>query len=371
MKYPLYIFVLHDHDSTQWGEYFDLIERRFKINDTVDTMDFSLHIPVRNISTNKLSSSQKIRDIKSALKLYTNVVIISFADKPLCKNDETAMFLKMCLELTGRKKGLHIIPVASTPDVFKMEKYPLKDLNHIRLFDFKIEIHVNFMLELSHEILCLFLEKGSCDTYPRVKLFISHSKRDGLDIAESFVSFLNQTPLKSFFDKNDIPRGMDFNKSLLEHIKHTNSAFLCINTDSYSTRQVCKEELILAKSYQRPIIFIDMIETVEWSFSYLGNAPVIRWSKNKVSYIVDKLIFEFLRNIIIDKQLHAYRKTIKSSVDQIITHKPDAFTIAILNEKFKRNKKSIFVLYSEVFALDKMELEVLKSIDPRYNFICH
>ncbi|MBU2857626.1 TIR domain-containing protein [Acidithiobacillus ferrooxidans] len=82
----------------------------------------------------------------------------------------------------------------------------------------------------------------------KVQVFLSHSKHDndGEKIACAIRERLQAGHgLSSFFDVHDIPAGLRFNKVLLQQVRV--SAMVAIHTDSYSSREWCRQEVIEAK----------------------------------------------------------------------------------------------------------------------------
>lgn len=70
----------------------------------------------------------------------------------------------------------------------------------------------------------------------KLKLFISHAKRDGLATAENFRnSIRSKTKLDSFFDKNDIIEGVDFENQIRENVE--SSLLMVLDSDAYGIRQ--------------------------------------------------------------------------------------------------------------------------------------
>ena len=114
-----------------------------------------------------------------------------------------------------------------------------------------------------------------------LQVFLSHTKLD-LEKEPYVVKNLSQylsiaQPIDAWFDSGDIPGGYRFDKAIAEGIK--NSALLSVLTDSYSSREWCRKEVLLAKKHRRPIVVVNAIQSQEVrSFPYLGNVPVIRWS---------------------------------------------------------------------------------------------
>lgn len=117
----------------------------------------------------------------------------------------------------------------------------------------------------------------------RIKVFLSHSKhdQDGAALARSMRSWLEQNShLSSFFDTHDIPPGMPFREVLLEEID--DSAVLVLYTDSYSSRDGCRQEVIEAKRRHVPMVVANCLRDRDrHSIPYLGNTPVVRVSPNR------------------------------------------------------------------------------------------
>ena len=118
-----------------------------------------------------------------------------------------------------------------------------------------------------------------------VQVFLSHSKHDhdgdGERIARDIRDWLHQSSgLSSFFDVLDIPAGTQFQEVLELHVKR--SALLAVHTDSYSSREWCRREIIQAKRYNVPMIVVNCVRDVdERGFPYMGNVPYVRLDPGK------------------------------------------------------------------------------------------
>ncbi|MCY4226463.1 MAG: toll/interleukin-1 receptor domain-containing protein, partial [Gammaproteobacteria bacterium] len=92
----------------------------------------------------------------------------------------------------------------------------------------------------------------------KIKVFISHSKhdRDGETIGISIRDWIHShSQLDSFFDIYDIPSGLSFDGILKHEIGA--GVFLAILTDSYSSREWCRREVIEAKRRRVPMIVVN------------------------------------------------------------------------------------------------------------------
>ncbi|MBW0238368.1 toll/interleukin-1 receptor domain-containing protein [Pseudomonas sp. D1HM] len=137
----------------------------------------------------------------------------------------------------------------------------------------------------------------------KVQIFLSHSKHDqhGEEIARSIRSRLYNTPgMDSFFDVYDIPAGLQFQKVLLHKVRV--SAMVAIHTDSYSSREWCRKEIIEAKRWHVPLVVANSISDIdERGFPYMGNVPVVRLEPggtDRIDFVIAHLLDEVLKNFL-------------------------------------------------------------------------
>lgn len=149
-------------------------------------------------------------------------------------------------------------------------------------------------------------EEEALEQYLRkVEIFLSHSKHDtyGERIAKLVREHLYRgegDSLSSFFDVHDIPAGLRFNKVIPKKVK--GSAVVAIYTDSYSSREWCRREIIEAKQCSVPLVVANcMSDFDERSFPYLGNVPVVRMdpdAANRIDHIINRLLDEVLKDFL-------------------------------------------------------------------------
>ena len=181
--------------------------------------------------------------------------------------------------------------------------------------------------------LCRFLEglATTGDTSPApTKLFLSHAKAD-LEkepfVTQKIIDYLKaDQPVETWVDSAKIETGSQFSEAIQKGIKQT--SLLAILTDNYSSREWCREEIMLAKEYQRPIVVIDALMTHEVrSFPFLDNVPRIRWDGNPQKS-VDLLLKETLRHLHVKKVLNQS----KHNEDIIFLRPPEPATILNVSE---------------------------------------
>lgn len=147
-------------------------------------------------------------------------------------------------------------------------------------------------------------EEEVLDAYlKKVQIFLSHSKHDedGERIAYSIRDRLHRGHgLASFFDVHDIPPGLRFHKVLLQQVRV--SAMVAIHTDSYSSREWCRREVIEAKRWNVPLVIANSISDLdERGFPYLGNVPVVRLEPHgtdRIDFVIGRLLDEVLKDFL-------------------------------------------------------------------------
>ncbi len=135
----------------------------------------------------------------------------------------------------------------------------------------------------------------------KIRIFISHSKHDddGEFVGSSIRDWIHMySPLDSFFDVYDIPPGLSFGDVLLREIGA--GAVLAIHTDSYSSREWCRREVIEAKRRLVPMVVVDCVrDVVPRGMPYLGNVPIVRMGPNqtdRIGTVAGCLLDEVFRN---------------------------------------------------------------------------
>lgn len=135
----------------------------------------------------------------------------------------------------------------------------------------------------------------------KIDVFLSHSKHDayGERIAKLIREFIHDSEgLSSFFDVYDIPAGLRFNKVIFQKVKM--SSVVAIYTDSYSSREWCRREIIEAKKWNVPLVVANCIRDFDdRSFPYMGNVPVVRMepeASDRIEFVVGRLLDEVLKD---------------------------------------------------------------------------
>lgn len=211
--------------------------------------------------------------------------------------------------------GTRVFPVAIEPGVLEhlgVEEQALRwDLwtgsQKERCRQLTAELTYEFCRMLRHYLEHLkrpLQDEAALEAYlKKVQIFLSHSKHDndGVQIAKAIRTQLhNGHGLASFFDVHDIPAGLRFQKVLLQQVRV--SAMVAIHTDSYSSREWCRREVIEAKRWNVPLVVANSISDLdERGFPYMGNVPVVRLEPNgvdRIDFVVARLLDEVLKDFL-------------------------------------------------------------------------
>lgn len=190
-------------------------------------------------------------------------------------------------------------------------------------------------------------EESALDAYLRkVQIFISHSKHDGdgEPIARAIRERLHGGHgLSSFFDVHDIPAGLRFHKVLPRQVRV--SAMVAIHTDSYSSREWCRREIIEAKRWNVPLVVANCISDLdERGFPYMGNVPIVRLEPNEVGRIdvvIGRLLDEVLKDFLWRCQVESLTRSMVDPAVLFLPRPPELISLVGLPPEEKVPKPVI------------------------------
>jgi len=198
--------------------------------------------------------------------------------------------------------------------------------------------------------ICRFLNGDKRGNRLPLRLFLSHAKQDINQTPEVFheiVEHLNSTqPVETWVDSAKIPGGSQFAEEIEAGVR--DCALLALVTRSYSSREWCRKEMLLAKRHQRPMVVVDASEGVEIrSFPYGGNTPRIRWAEGSAALAVDLLLKETLRH---QHALLVLARNMRET-DHVLASSPEPTTVG-------RSPKGSTILYPDPPVGDEEEEEL-------------
>lgn len=124
--------------------------------------------------------------------------------------------------------------------------------------------------------LCDLLSR-TVDAAPRLKVFISHAKADGRDLALALDQRIALAKLDAFVDEHHIVEGSAFDEAITGAFDPSSTALVAVVTDAYPSREWCRIEALTAKQSGVPVVVLDaVLDGHDRSFPYLGNVPLVR-----------------------------------------------------------------------------------------------
>jgi len=376
-KSPLSIYVLWHPDFREGKKYAESIYNTYSgENDNITHAKYDIPVNFRSLAYEK-ETFAKIPFSESA----KNALIILVDEYMFNDSNWTSAIDKTLKTNPGNTR---VFPIAFSDYAFDLNPECLSVTQFIKTTqknpcsgnDFESNNRIIKYRLLESIAKLLFNVKDNYDTEehsdPPIKLFISHAKDDGEDLAIQFRNHIySNTKLKAFFDANDIADGHQFEQEITKHIDH--SAFVIFNTDIYSDREWCRKEIIIAKRYRCPIIgVIDIKKGERRSFPYSGNFPTITWNNN-----FEEIINLILSQVISDKYNELYLKSIVKMYDLgkhysclVLPKAPELFNYIDIENLKKENKevKSLIVLYPDP-PIGIEELSLLNDVDKNIKFI--
>ena len=197
----------------------------------------------------------------------------------------------------------------------------------------------------------------------RTRVFLSHSKHDdiGERVAKCIRNWLQEdVNLSVFLDIVDVPAGLPSDEVLEAGVQQ--SAVLIVHSDSFSSREWCRREVLVAKASERPIVIADCIEDLdERVFPYIANVPVVRLRSqqpNGIERVVGRLLDEVFKDFLWQCRTAALRHAHPNVM--FVARPPELLTL--VNVKTNSPGKSVLV-YPDP-PLGSRELSVLDGIGP-------
>ncbi|MEN9973936.1 MAG: hypothetical protein RIS20_2283 [Bacteroidota bacterium] len=255
----------------------------------------------------------------------------------------------------------------------QLNKNQFIQLNKLKNFNEKWETLKHSLL---HDLSRLMIdveashEKPTEFIPPPIKIFLSHAKLDGLNLAVDFKNFIqNNSKLNTFFDAHDIADGYDFEQQIKNNLK--NSAVIVFHTDEYSNREWCRIEVIVAKRNKSPLVIVHDIKKGEKrSFPYMGNVPTVKWN-NQFEEIIDMTLIQVLNNSFSREKIENDVKLFelnKSHSVSILSSPPELFNFIDLEILKEKDGKKKIVVYPDP-PLGIEELNVLNEFDENLQFL--
>lgn len=355
MKTPLSVYALYHAENKEgkriYSELYSLLCRDVK-NPFSDGLD----IPVYFVT----GDDKQI--VKGNLSATNKKLFLVFIDINMFCSEKWASYIK---ELTDKADdNTLVVGVKQYRHSFSINKKLgetqsiVVDINadkdHILMFEG--DNWARFTTQLFDLLIRFISDKEAKES---LSVFISHSKRDqankGELMAKEVRSFLySDTKLNSFFDVHDILDGYKFGDQI--KAKAGSCSLLILFTETYSSREWCRIEALIAKEKHIPIVAVFMLDgNVDRVFPYIGNIPSTTFDGDW-----RKVINLLLRTMLGQCIETAMLKEDCDENTEFLPYPPEAYNMSLLKGRTRK------LLYPEP-PLGNEELNVLKHICEKMN----
>ncbi len=239
-------------------------------------------------------------------------------------------------EACSQSPNRRFVPFQLSSSAWPLDK-KLERVSFARVYDVEPKKQEEWMKQrLLIELIRFLKNAAPANEKPQettVKAFISYATCDleqEPEVVRNLIRSLNgDQPVSPWLDAGQIGPGNNFEEAIEEGI--STSALLIALTDTYSSREWCKKEILLAKRLQRPIVLISALQSLEIrSFPYSGNIPVLRWNNNPEA-ATHLMLKETLRQL----QAETLLKQQATIDDFVLTSAPELVTVVTAGgEKF-------------------------------------
>lgn len=345
MKTPLSVHVIYNENSNDGAKAYTEIYKLLCRNSR-DPFSDGLDIPVYPIITSETNPIQPVHTERS----QRNFVLL-LIDEYMYRSDKSRDYVADLIE-KEKANELVIYPVSLYKYAFEFNS-DLQFKQFISLKSFSIlDNWEEFQTRLFDALIRYFADRGN----NKVRIFISHSKKDKDNIGEVRAKQLRDylrsvTKLDSFFDVNDIMDGDRFDKQIEDGVD--DALLLILFSSTYSSREWCRREALRAKEKRVPSVAVFLLnQDVDRIYPYIGNMPSAYYT-NDWRPIVNLL----LRTALDQYNEQELLSSLSAGNDntQVLPYPPEAYSFSILD-----SSKNC-VLYPEP-PLGEEELTVLRKI---------
>jgi hypothetical protein len=291
--------------------------------------------------------------------------IVALIDAEWLARDDWVGFMDELQAAAAATSGA-VLPVAMIDAVLDV-KSPLLEENAIRLADLDDNIRGQVLLNRVAHALCRLVD----DTADPVRVFISHSKRDGLEIAAKVRTFLQSgTGVHDFFDTQDLVEGARWRDVIRNEAG--NNVLLVIRTDAYATREWCRTEVLDAKTGGSPVVVLDALDDRETrGFPYLGNTPSVRWrpevTRESMEDLLGVILEETLRFRYFPRRVEALCEAYEFGAPQRTLPAPPELLTALRLNRADNGGPQLVVYPDPPLGTD--ELALVREVAPQVSLI--
>jgi hypothetical protein len=267
-----------------------------------------------------------------------------------------------------------------------------EEFNPVRLIDMDANDMAATIRRAATEATARNLSPSDESTPPPLNVFLSHAKRDGIQIAEAIRDGVRRFgQLEAWYDANDLPIGASWSSPMKDAAQSDTAAMIVTVTDAYPTRPWCRREARLARTpvqieketknkgrratrvwKVQPVIAVHKPGS-HWvrGVPMLQGVPRIGWKGvaplDDTRRVVDRLVLEVLLGRVhrqVALHLDAKRRNPRSCY---ITWIPDAWTLAALRGQLGAKARFISTIVYPGYGLTTAELSELQPMIETFN----
>lgn len=362
-KNPFQVYILWHKEFKDGVELASYLFRKLNRDpDNINYIDIGIPVHFRNMTHDE-------EDIQYNSSEKTVVVIL--IDDNMVVDERWEEYITQIINEQNSRGNVLIYPVAINDNSFCFHD-KLQGKNFIRMMDIEqweavfkgtenlkdnVDFKKEFLLsELTHEFSCELYNSQSAGGREPLKLFLSHTKSDGVEVTKTLKRYIEAfSKSKTFFDANDIEIGQEFWERIEGNIE--NSFLVIIHSDKYTNSAWCRKEVLSAKKYNRPIIEINAIEKEEIrSFPYMANIRTIRLmvksSFIEYYHVITEIYREALRHKYNELKIQAFISK-ENMIAKVLINRPE-----LLNFHNGNIEDDDTIIYPDP-PLSKEELDLL------------
>ena len=352
MNIPLSVHVVYNERSENCANIYSAIYKLL-CRDSRDPFSDGLDIPVYPVITSDEYPIQPVHTERSK----RNFVLL-LIDEAMYRSEQSRKYVADLVELE-RSGEIVIYPVSLCKYAFEFNN----DLQFKQFISLKstsvLDNWEEFKTRLFDALIRFIADKGN----NKVRIFISHSKKDKDNIGEVRAKQLrdylrSETKLDSFFDVNDIMDGDRFDKQIEEGVD--DALLLILFSSTYSSREWCRREALRAKEKSVPSVAVFLInKDIDRIYPYIGNMPSACYTDDWrpiVNLLLRTALDQYNEKLLLGEIVSGDDET------QVLPYPPEAYSFSILDSTKQ------CVLYPEP-PLGEEELTVLNKIQPHTKFV--
>ncbi len=320
---PLHLIICHQGSSEPAGELASAILNAFRGNvigkDSYLATISDLPLPIRDFSQCPADLSPD-RFLDRAL----HTLIVLLVDKNLKDDKDWTVWIRKCAKHVADSAGRHQIIALCTTEQLKKSLTLVKRQSANR-YVVKVgydDVQKNgqlafgeyaerpawfalYTLQACRHLLARTVFDSDVDSEKlKLRLFISHAKKDSLPLANSLRSALNEKEyFATWYDTEDLAGVEDWRAAIRDGVN--NSVVVVLRTENYDARPWCRQEFLWADQCAVPIVCVEARNSLEYAADALAasRVPTVRIPDGNLFRILFLALKESLRILQMERRL--------------------------------------------------------------------